>query len=216
MTPDADRSPDDDVEDVEVRIVEDPEPADGDFDRRLTDLLGRLLDTETRGKVYVQVLRDPETTSEEVARATGLYPETVRRTVADLRAEGVLDRRELEGAEGRYGYTAIPPSELVDRLLSDVRTGLDVFFEAGSDSGPGTGVDPVTIDVEDAPRRGGDDRGREGREGSNESDGGGRRDGADATGGKGSEDDTNDPDGTDDLDDTDDTDEDDGFPSGTP
>lgn len=146
MTPDTDRDPDD-GEDVEVRIVDEPEPAGGDIDRRLTALLGRLLDTETRGKVYVHALREPGTTSEEIARGTGLYPETVRRTVADLRAEGVLDRRELEGEEGRYGYTAIPPSELVSRLVGEFQEGLDALLDA---DGSREDVEPVTIDVEDA------------------------------------------------------------------
>lgn len=160
MTPDADRDPDD-GEDVEVRIVDEPETGGSEFDRRLTDLLGRLLETETRGKVYVHVLRDPGTTSEEVARGTGLYPETVRRTLADLREEGVLDRRELEGEKGRYGYTAIPPSELASRLLGDVQEGLDALFGVEDDPA----VEPVTIDVEDAT---GSDDERDGHEGNDD------------------------------------------------
>ncbi|MFC4987499.1 MULTISPECIES: winged helix-turn-helix transcriptional regulator [Saliphagus] len=160
MTPDADRDPDD-GEDVEVRIVDEPEASEGEFDRRLTDLLGRLLDTETRGKVYVHVLRDPGATSEEVARGTGLYPETVRRTIADLREEGVLDRRELEGEKGRYGYTAIQPTELAGRLLGEFQEGLDALFGASDEPA----VDPVTIDVEDAS---GSDDERDGHGGSDD------------------------------------------------
>lgn len=150
MTPDdSDRDSEDEVE---VRIVE--EPAGRDLDRRLTDLLGRLLDTETRGKVYVQVLRDPGATSEAVARGTGLYPETVRRMLADLREEGVIDRREIEGEEGRYGYTAVPPTALAGRLLGEFQDGLDVLL--GTEDNPT--VDPVTIDVEEVPEDNGDDR----------------------------------------------------------
>lgn len=147
---DSDRVPDD-GEDVEVRIVDEPGAGGGEFDRRLTDLLGRLLDTETRGKVYVHVLRDPGATSEAIARGTGLYPETVRRTVADLRSEGVLDRREIEGEEGRYGYTAVPPIDLAGRLLGGLQTGLDAILDPGIDSGGD--VEPVTIDVKDAASR---------------------------------------------------------------
>lgn len=141
-----------DDEEISVRIVDDPEPGERDVDRRLTDLLGRLLDTETRAKVYVAVLREPETTAEAIARASGLYPETVRDTLTDLEREGVLEREEIAG-DGRYGYVAIPPSDLAGRLVEELRSGLDSVFDDGAD----TEVDPVRIEVEDGHDRREDD-----------------------------------------------------------
>ncbi|ARS91155.1 helix-turn-helix domain-containing protein [Natrarchaeobaculum aegyptiacum] len=131
-----------------------------DVDQRVVDLLSWILDTETRAKIYVYLLANPGSTSEEVATGTGLYPSTVREALAELHEEDRVTRtkRESEGAGNNpYEYRAIQPSDLVGGVVDQVQQELNTIFtldrvlerdepEPTLDSG----VEPVTITVEDA------------------------------------------------------------------
>jgi len=127
-----------------------------EFDQGVVDLLAWLLDTETRARIYVYLRQSPGSTSEEVADGTGLYPSTVRESLAELNEEGVLDRtkRENEGAGNNpYEYTAIPPSNLVGDLVGQIQDelnaiiNLDQFLDGeGETKAPD---EPVRIEVRD-------------------------------------------------------------------
>ena len=128
----------------------------GEFDRGVINLLAWLLDTDTRARIYVSLRQSPGSTSEEIADGTGLYPSTVRESLAELTEEGVLERtkRENEGAGNNpYEYTAIPPSELVSDLVGQIQdelnaiVNLDQFLD-GID-GTETADEPVRIEVRD-------------------------------------------------------------------
>jgi predicted transcriptional regulator len=128
----------------------------GEFDRGVINLLAWLLDTDTRARIYVSLRQSPGSTSEEIADGTGLYPSTVRESLAELTEEGVLERtkRENEGAGNNpYEYTAIPPSELVSDLVGQIQdelnaiVNLDQFLD-GTD-GTETADEPVRIEVRD-------------------------------------------------------------------
>lgn len=136
--------------------------ADG-VDQRIVDLLSWILDTETRAKIYVHLLASPASTSEEVAKGTGLYPSTVREALAELHDEEKVTRRKRasEGAGNNpYEYMAIQPSELVGGVVDQVQHELNTIFtldrvldrQPGSD-GAGADIDddvePVTITVND-------------------------------------------------------------------
>ncbi|WP_290810352.1 helix-turn-helix domain-containing protein [Halovivax sp.] len=127
-------------------------------DGRIVDLLAWILDTETRAKIYVYLLANPGSTSEEVATGTGLYPSTVREALAELNDEGKVSRqkRASDGAGNNpYEYTAIAPSELVGGIVDQVQHELNTIFTLDRvlDRGePGFGdedVEPVTITVDD-------------------------------------------------------------------
>lgn len=129
-------------------------------DGRIVDLLSWILDTETRAKIYVYLLANPGSTSEEVAKGTGLYPSTVREALAELHEEEKVSRekRASEGAGNNpYEYTAIQPSELVGGVVDQVQHELNTIFtldrlldrEADEDDLE-TDVEPVTITVDDA------------------------------------------------------------------
>ncbi|WP_435129770.1 helix-turn-helix domain-containing protein [Halobaculum sp. D14] len=126
------------------------------FDERLVDLLSWLLDTETRARIYVFLREHPESTSEEVAEGTGLYPSTVREALAELHEEGHVtrDKRESVGAGNNpYEYDAIAPSELVEGVVEQVQAELNTVFNLDDLLGRGGDADgdtaePVTITVE--------------------------------------------------------------------
>lgn len=144
--------PQDEHESARDRLEAGADRAVAGFDRGLIDGLSWLLDTETRARIYVYLRQSPGSTSEEIAAGTGLYPSTVRESLAELADEGVVDRvkRESEGAGNNpYEYTAIPPSELVGSLVSQVQAELNAICNlddrlAGDTDG---GSEPVRIEV---------------------------------------------------------------------
>jgi len=146
--------------DVRQRLEEEADRAIEQFDDGLVDVLGWLLDTETRARIYVYLRQHPQITSEEVADGTGLYPSTVREALAELHDEGTVERgkRESDGAGNNpYEYSAIPPSDLVGRVVGDVQDQLNAVCNLDSqledkeetDADGGSDDGPVTITVED-------------------------------------------------------------------
>ncbi|WP_265111833.1 helix-turn-helix domain-containing protein [Halosolutus halophilus] len=150
----------DETEGVRIQAIE-------EVDQRIVDLLSWILDTETRAKIYVYLLANPGSTSEEVAKGTGLYPSTVREALAELHDEERVSRekRASEGAGNNpYEYTAIQPSDLVGGVVDQVQQELNTIFtldrviDRDEDGEPALeeSVEPVTITVDDtAPTIGG-------------------------------------------------------------
>ncbi|GGN87496.1 MULTISPECIES: helix-turn-helix domain-containing protein [Haloarcula] len=143
--------------DVRERIEQEADRAVEQFDEGIVDLLAWLLDTETRARIYVSLRQNPESTSDEISEATGLYPSTVREALAALHEEGTVTRqkRESDGAGNNpYEYSAISPSELVNTVVGDIQSELNTVFNLddhlGGDDEPLSGDEPVTISVEDA------------------------------------------------------------------
>lgn len=133
------------------RLEEEADRARSEFDSRVVDILSWVLDTETRARIYVELRKEPWSTSEEVAEGTGLYPSTVREALAALSEEGIVDRRkrESEGAGNNpYEYMAIPPSDLVGNVVGRVQDELNTLFNLDShldESEPESR--PVSIEV---------------------------------------------------------------------
>jgi len=126
------------------------------FDEGVIDLLSWLLDTDTRARIYVYLRQDPNSTSNEVAEGTGLYPSTVREALAELHDEEVVTRRkrQSEGAGNNpYEYAAIPPSDLVGNAVDTIQNELNSVFtldqEYDTDDDGEVESEPVTITVED-------------------------------------------------------------------
>lgn len=143
-------------------------PAVEELDQRIVDLLSWILDTETRAKIYVYLLANPGSTSEEVAKGTGLYPSTVREALAELHEEARVSRekRASEGAGNNpYEYTAIQPSDLVGDVVDQVQQELNTIFrldrvldrEREPESDTLAETEPVTITVDDSTPPLGDD-----------------------------------------------------------
>ncbi|GCF12254.1 transcriptional regulator [Haloarcula mannanilytica] len=158
MSPD-DRDHDDPEDtDVRERIEQEADRAVEQFDEGIVDLLAWVLDTETRARIYVHLRQHPESTSEEIAEGTGLYPSTVREALAALTDEEVVTRqkRESDGAGNNpYEYSAISPSDLVNTIVGDIQSELNTVFNLDDHIGGGETTlepddEPVTISVEDA------------------------------------------------------------------
>jgi predicted transcriptional regulator len=161
-------SPDDgpDGGDVRDRLEEEADRAVEQFDEGIVDMLSWVLETETRARIYVYLRENPESTSDEIADGTGLYPSTVREALAELHDEGEVSRhkRESDGAGNNpYEYAAMAPSELVGNIVDDVQNQLNTVFnlddalDVDAPPTPTTNEDPVTITVEDASDADGDE-----------------------------------------------------------
>ncbi|MBS3761649.1 MAG: winged helix-turn-helix transcriptional regulator [Halodesulfurarchaeum sp.] len=127
-----------------------------EIDSRVIDILSWVLDTETRGRIYVHLRQDPWSTSEEVAEGTGLYPSTVREALAELAEEEIVERRkrESEGAGNNpYEYCSIAPSDLVGSVVGRVQSELNTIFtmdqRRSEDTEPE--AEPVQIEVQEEP-----------------------------------------------------------------
>lgn len=128
----------------------------GEFENRLVDLLAWVLDTETRALIYLQLRRQPDSTSREIAEGTDLYPSTVREALADLHGDGIVGRtkREAPGAGNNpYEYRAISPRKLVGRAVEEAQGDLNTLFHLdeflGGDGAPADPTDgPVTIEMQ--------------------------------------------------------------------
>lgn len=151
----ADVSVDESDGDVRQRIEREADRAIDQFDESAVDLLSWLLETETRARIYIALRQHPDSTSDEIAEKTGLYPSTVREALAELHEEGTVtrDKRESDGAGNNpYEYSAMPPSELVGDVIGDVQEQLNTVFNLDQYLDRGmrdTETEPVTITVED-------------------------------------------------------------------
>ncbi len=145
-------------QDVRDRLERGADRAVEQFDEGVVDLLSWLLDTETRARIFVNLRQQPDSTSDEIAEGTGLYPSTVREALAELHDDGLVTRqkRESDGAGNNpYEYAAIAPSDLVGNAVDDVQNqlnavcNLDEYLDDETESHD-TDTEPVTITVEDA------------------------------------------------------------------
>jgi len=184
-----DPQPEEEIEEpssARERLEEGADKAIGEFDQGVVDLLAWLLDTETRARIYVYLRQHPDSTSEEVASGTGLYPSTVREALAELHEEGTVSRgkRESEGAGNNpYEYEAISPSDLVSGAVGQVQTQLNAVFNLDdrlSRGEEGDGEGPVTISVVDADAEPGSESTEEGDDDTSDADDGTADEGDDA------------------------------------
>ena len=155
----ADESPTDrtreELRKTKERLGDGADKAVKGFDDNIVDLLSWLLDTETRARIYVYLRDNPDSTSDEIADGTGLYPSTVREALAELHDEETVkrDKREASGAGNNpYEYEAIAPSDLVKGVAGDVQQELNAVFNLdrrlGGES-PDGDTEPVNISVGD-------------------------------------------------------------------
>ncbi|MFB6187785.1 MAG: ArsR family transcriptional regulator [Halobacteriaceae archaeon] len=138
------------VRQTRKRFEEGADKAVEQFDEGIVDILSWILDTETRARIYVYLRQEPWSTSEEIAEGTGLYPSTVRESLAELAEEEKLIRRKRksEGAGNNpYEYKAIPPSELVSEMVGEIQSELNALCKLDRSGSETESSEPVHIEV---------------------------------------------------------------------
>ena len=101
-------------------------------DKALINSLASLLSSEVKAKIYIYLRKYGESTVNEIAQGTGIYPSTIREAILEMYEEGIVNRKKLE-KEGLgkkpYIYSAIPPSDVVKKLSESLQKKLnDVFM----------------------------------------------------------------------------------------
>jgi predicted transcriptional regulator len=145
------------AQEVRDRLEAEADRAIEQFDENVVDLLSWILDTETRARIYVYLQQNPDSTSEEIADGTGLYPSTVREALAALHEDGTVERgkRESEGAGNNpYEYSAMPPSDLVADVVDDVQGHLNKVFNLdrvlnGDDDAEESPIEITVVEADD-------------------------------------------------------------------
>lgn len=105
--------------------------ATGELDESLIEVLTWIMETDTRARIYLYLRQQPAATSDQIATGTGLYPSTVRETLAVLCEEGTVRRYTEELSEegtDPYVYESIPPEELVLDTLEQIQDRLNTVF----------------------------------------------------------------------------------------
>lgn len=137
---------------VREKLEAEADKAIEQFDEGVIELLSWILDTETRARIYIYLRQQPDSTSDEIAEGTGLYPSTVREALAALHNDETVTRskRQSDGAGNNpYEYSAIPPSDLVSGIIDDVQGQMNAVFNLdrylnGDDD---TDEEPIRIHV---------------------------------------------------------------------
>ncbi|ABR55396.1 transcriptional regulator, TrmB [Methanococcus vannielii SB] len=92
-----------------------------DIDKKLIGNISSLLSSEVRAKIYMFLRKYPNSTVDEIADGTGIYPSTIRESIFEMYNENYVLRKKME-REGLgkkpYLYSAIAPSEMV-KIISD-------------------------------------------------------------------------------------------------
>lgn len=97
-------------------------------DKSLIDSLANLLSSEVKAKIYIYLRKYENSTVEEIAHGTGIYPSTVREAILEMYREGIVTRGKLdkEGSGKKpYVYSAIPPSEIVKKISKSLQKKLN-------------------------------------------------------------------------------------------
>jgi predicted transcriptional regulator len=78
---------------------------------------------EAKAKAYIYLVKKGKATAEDVAEGAGLYPTTSREVLNSMAESGIVKREKLntDGAGRKpFLYTAIPPSELLKKRVTDI------------------------------------------------------------------------------------------------
>jgi len=98
------------------------------IDKSLIDNLANLLSSEVKAKIYIYLRKYGNSTVDEIAHGTGIYPSTVREAILEMYKNGLVIREKLdkEGSGKKpYIYAAVSPSELVKKLSKGLQNKLN-------------------------------------------------------------------------------------------
>ncbi|ABO35282.1 transcriptional regulator, TrmB [Methanococcus maripaludis C5] len=87
-----------------------------------------LLSSEVRAKIYIFLRIYPESTVDEIAKGTGIYPSTIRESIFEMYNEEYVIRKKMDRdglGKKPYLYSAIAPLELVKLISESIKEKLN-------------------------------------------------------------------------------------------
>ncbi|MCC7572425.1 MAG: transcriptional regulator [Candidatus Methanofastidiosum sp.] len=100
-------------------------PEKSDIDKGLMDMLKFFLDTESKVKIYLYLLKKGNSTYDSIAEGTSIYPSMCRESLASMEQMKVVEKTQ----EDPEKYTAVSPSKLVDRKVEQLEKELNEFLK---------------------------------------------------------------------------------------
>ncbi|KYC46068.1 MAG: Sugar-specific transcriptional regulator TrmB [Candidatus Methanofastidiosum methylothiophilum] len=100
-------------------------PEKSDIDKGLMDMLKFFLDTESKVKIYLYLLKKGSSTYDSIAEGTSIYPSTCRESLASMEQMKVVEK--ISGNPEQY--TAVSPSKLVDKKIDQLEKELNEFLK---------------------------------------------------------------------------------------
>jgi sugar-specific transcriptional regulator TrmB len=100
-------------------------PEKSDIDKGLMEMLKFFLDTESKVKIYLYLLKAGSSTSDNIAEGTSIYPSTCKEALDSMCQVKVIEKVDGESDK----YTAVPPSKLVERKMDQLEKQLNDFLK---------------------------------------------------------------------------------------
>ncbi|HOI76172.1 MAG TPA: helix-turn-helix domain-containing protein [Methanofastidiosum sp.] len=100
-------------------------PEKSDMDKGLMDMLKFFLDTESKVKIYLYLLKKGNSTYDNIAEGTAIYPSACRESLASMEQMKVVEKAPGDPET----YTAVSPSKLVDRKIGQLEKELNDFLK---------------------------------------------------------------------------------------
>ena len=100
-------------------------PEKGDIDKGLMEMLKFFLDTETKIKIYLYLLKTGKASPDNIAEGTAIYPSTCKEALNSMVDVKVIQKDEADPE----AYTAISPSKLVERKIGDLEKQLNEILK---------------------------------------------------------------------------------------
>jgi len=111
-----------------------------------------ILDSRARSRIYLYLLRKNGAKSEQIIRGTRLHPSTVRETLSEMYAQGLIYRKKIKnGSIGKnpYMYYPISPVKLLKKYASEIEYRLNKLASLALPSGQGGDTRAVRITIYD-------------------------------------------------------------------
>ncbi len=100
-------------------------PEKSDLDKGLMDMLKFFLDTESKVKIYLYLLKKGNSTYDSIAEGTAIYPSTCRESLSSMEQMKVVEK--IKGDPEMY--VAVSPSKLVDKKIGELEKELNEFLK---------------------------------------------------------------------------------------
>lgn len=93
------------------------------IDKNIENAVREILKSRARSRIYLYLLIQNGAKTEQIIKATGLYPSTVRETLSKMYTERLISRRKLKnGSIGKnpYLYYATAPRIVLQKYVHDI------------------------------------------------------------------------------------------------
>ena len=100
-------------------------PEKSDIDKGLMDILKFFLDTESKIKIYLYLLKKGNSTYDSIAEGTSIYPSMCRESLSSMEQMKVVEKTQ----EDPEKYAAVAPSKLVDLKIGQLEKELNDFLK---------------------------------------------------------------------------------------